>query len=173
MHFRSRRFRFRKLQLVQAAIRAQLLHQLLVRTNVCNGPILQYHDAIGAPYRGKPMSNHDHGAARRRLATLERQVAPGDPLPAELAALRWLVAEYGVQLFAQEQKTAVPVSAKRLATAFTAAGASLLNSSNLITKVYFPRLIIPTSAVIASVLELIISGGRGSNNYLPGGVGNY
>jgi lipopolysaccharide transport system permease protein len=45
------------------------------------------------------------------------------------------------------------------ASAFTEAANSLIENEKMITKVYFPRLIIPTSAVIASVLELIISGG--------------
>ena len=44
------------------------------------------------------------------------------------------------------------------ASAFTEAANSLIENEKMITKVYFPRLIIPTSAVIASILELIISG---------------
>ncbi len=45
------------------------------------------------------------------------------------------------------------------ASAFTEAANSLIENEKMITKVYFPRLIIPTSAVIASILELVISGG--------------
>ncbi|WP_426702320.1 ATP-dependent RNA helicase HrpA [Rhodanobacter sp. Col0626] len=40
--------------------------------------------------------------------------------PAELAKLRWLIEEWRVSLFAQELKTAEPVSAKRLAKALAA-----------------------------------------------------
>jgi ATP-dependent helicase HrpA len=40
--------------------------------------------------------------------------------PAELAELRWLIEEWRVSLFAQELKTAEPVSAKRLAKALSA-----------------------------------------------------
>ena len=42
--------------------------------------------------------------------------------------------------------------------AFTEAGSSLINDSNLISKVYFPRLVIPTSAVIVSFVDFLISG---------------
>ncbi|HAJ58527.1 MAG TPA: phosphate ABC transporter permease, partial [Cyanobacteria bacterium UBA8543] len=35
---------------------------------------------------------------------------------------------------------------------------SLINDSNLISKVYFPRLIVPTSAVIVSFVDFLISG---------------
>jgi lipopolysaccharide transport system permease protein len=43
-----------------------------------------------------------------------------------------------------------------VSTAFAASGASLLNSSNLITKVYFPRLIIPWAPVCAGGVDLAI-----------------
>jgi ATP-dependent helicase HrpA len=39
-------------------------------------------------------------------------------LPADVAELRWLVEEFRISLFAQELKTAVPVSTQRLARAF-------------------------------------------------------
>lgn len=39
----------------------------------------------------------------------------------------------------------------------TAGGNSVVNSSNLITKVYFPRLIVPTAAVGASLVDFAIS----------------
>jgi ATP-dependent helicase HrpA len=64
-------------------------------------------------------------AARRRRAALERAAAAEGRAAGTRAALRWLVEEYGVQLFAQELRTAVPVSAKRLAAAFDAADAEL------------------------------------------------
>ncbi|MGA8261110.1 MAG: ATP-dependent RNA helicase HrpA [Arenicellales bacterium] len=40
--------------------------------------------------------------------------APPDPVPAPLSDFRWLLEEYRISLFAQELKTAQPVSAKRL-----------------------------------------------------------
>lgn len=43
--------------------------------------------------------------------------------------------------------------------AVTNSGNSLVGSSNLITKVYFPRLIIPTASVAAGLLDLAISFG--------------
>jgi ATP-dependent helicase HrpA len=46
----------------------------------------------------------------------------GGAAPAALAELRWLIEEWRVSLFAQELKTAEPVSAKRLARALEAVG---------------------------------------------------
>jgi len=43
------------------------------------------------------------------------------------------------------------------ATAFSEAGNSLIANTNLISKVYFPRLIIPSSAVIVSFIDFLIS----------------
>lgn len=43
-------------------------------------------------------------------------------------------------------------------SAFTEAGNSLITNSNLISKVYFPRLVVPTSAVIVSFADFLISG---------------
>jgi homopolymeric O-antigen transport system permease protein len=40
----------------------------------------------------------------------------------------------------------------------TESSSSLINNSNLISKVYFPRLVIPTSSVIVSFVDFIISG---------------
>lgn len=42
--------------------------------------------------------------------------------------------------------------------AFTEAGNSLIGNANLISKVYFPRLIIPVSAVMVSFIDFLISG---------------
>jgi lipopolysaccharide transport system permease protein len=42
-------------------------------------------------------------------------------------------------------------------SAFTEAGNSLIANANMISKVYFPRLIIPTSAVIVSFVDFLIS----------------
>jgi|SRR5882724_3974089 len=42
--------------------------------------------------------------------------------------------------------------------AFTEAGSSLINNANMIAKVYFPRLVVPASAVIVSFVDFLISG---------------
>ena len=42
--------------------------------------------------------------------------------------------------------------------AFTEAGNSLISNANLISKVYFPRLVVPASAVIVSFSDFLISG---------------
>jgi lipopolysaccharide transport system permease protein len=42
--------------------------------------------------------------------------------------------------------------------AFTEAGNSLISNANMISKVYFPRLVIPVSAVIVSFVDFLISG---------------
>lgn len=44
------------------------------------------------------------------------------------------------------------------ANAFTEAGNSLITNSNMISKVYFPRLVVPASAVIVSFIDFLISG---------------
>jgi lipopolysaccharide transport system permease protein len=43
-------------------------------------------------------------------------------------------------------------------SAFTEAGNSLIGNAGMISKVYFPRLVIPTSAVIVSFVDFLISG---------------
>ena len=43
------------------------------------------------------------------------------------------------------------------ANAVTASGNSLVGNANLITKVYFPRLVIPASASIAGLLDFFIA----------------
>jgi lipopolysaccharide transport system permease protein len=42
--------------------------------------------------------------------------------------------------------------------AFTEAGNSLITNANMISKVYFPRLVVPISAVIVSFVDFLISG---------------
>lgn len=42
-------------------------------------------------------------------------------------------------------------------TAFSEAGGSLIANSNMISKIYFPRLVIPLSAVIVSFVDFLIS----------------
>jgi ATP-dependent helicase HrpA len=66
-----------------------------------------------------------HAAWRRHAALAARADAADRGRPAELEQLRWLLDEYCVQLFAQDLKTSVPVSAKRIAQAFEAAEAAL------------------------------------------------
>ena len=44
------------------------------------------------------------------------------------------------------------------ANSLSECSSSLINNSNLISKVYFPRLIIPTSAVVVSFVDFLISG---------------
>ncbi len=44
------------------------------------------------------------------------------------------------------------------ATALSESGNSLVNNSNLISKVYFPRLVVPASSVITSFVDFLISG---------------
>jgi lipopolysaccharide transport system permease protein len=43
------------------------------------------------------------------------------------------------------------------ATAFAEAGNSMIGNANMISKVYFPRLVVPTSAVIVSFVDFLIS----------------
>lgn len=43
------------------------------------------------------------------------------------------------------------------ANAFAEAGNSLITNANMISKVYFPRLVVPTSAVIVSFVDFLIS----------------
>lgn len=45
-----------------------------------------------------------------------------------------------------------------VANALTESSNSLIENSNLISKVYFPRLVIPTSAVIVSFVDFLLSG---------------
>ena len=45
-----------------------------------------------------------------------------------------------------------------VSTAFSEAGNSLIGNANMISKVYFPRLVIPTSAVIVCFVDFLISG---------------
>jgi lipopolysaccharide transport system permease protein len=42
-------------------------------------------------------------------------------------------------------------------TAFTEAGSSLITNANMISKIYFPRLIIPFSAVVVSFVDFLVS----------------
>lgn len=44
-----------------------------------------------------------------------------------------------------------------LATSLTGASGSLIGNSNLISKVYFPRLIVPTSAVVVAFVDFLVS----------------
>ncbi|TWJ19375.1 ABC transporter permease [Geobacter argillaceus] len=44
-----------------------------------------------------------------------------------------------------------------IATAFTEVGMSLTGNANLISKVYFPRMIIPASAILVSLVDLLLA----------------
>jgi lipopolysaccharide transport system permease protein len=44
------------------------------------------------------------------------------------------------------------------ASAFAEAGNSVVGNANMVSKVYFPRLVIPASAVIASLADFLVSG---------------
>ena len=44
------------------------------------------------------------------------------------------------------------------ANAFAEAGSSLISNANMISKVYFPRLVIPASAVIVGLVDFLLSG---------------
>jgi len=55
--------------------------------------------------------------ARARRRAIEARW-PREEWSSELLALRWWVEEYGIQLYAQEMKTQLPVSPKRLEAAF-------------------------------------------------------
>src|SRR6185436_4926894 len=43
------------------------------------------------------------------------------------------------------------------ATAMAEASASLIGNANLITKVYFPRIIVPVSSVITSLVDFLVT----------------
>ncbi len=83
----------------------------------------------GAKLRGMQgataVAQHDYRLSRRRYAMLNGKLPRGEEAPAEFVQLRWRLVEYGVQLFAQELGTAVPVSAKRVAATFQLAEARL------------------------------------------------
>ena len=44
-----------------------------------------------------------------------------------------------------------------LSSAFSESAGSLITNSNLLTKVYFPRLIVPASSIIVSLIDFLIS----------------
>lgn len=46
-----------------------------------------------------------------------------------------------------------------ISTALSESGNSLVTNSNLVSKVYFPRLVVPASSVITSFVDFLISGG--------------
>src|ERR1700730_2218220 len=60
-------------------------------------------------------------------------------------------------------------------TALSESGNSLVNNSNLISKIYFPRVIVPSSSVISSFVDFLISAGLLGllmiyYHYLPSGT---
>ncbi len=42
-------------------------HQFFVGADVGDGAILDHHDAVGAAHRGKPVRDHEHGAAAHQI----------------------------------------------------------------------------------------------------------
>ena len=67
----------------------------------------------------------DYHQLRRRYRALVTRIDAGDRVPPAVVDLRWWLEEYGVQLFAQDLRTSVPVSAKRLEGAFATAEVAL------------------------------------------------
>src|SRR6185437_6666640 len=57
-----------ELQVVQAAISAQVAHQILVGANIGDNPIFQHHDAVGMAHGGKAVSDDNNGAAAHQVA---------------------------------------------------------------------------------------------------------
>ena len=80
---------------------------------------------LGEPRRTVAEAQWQYLEARRRYAALVARLEPGEPRAAAIGELRWLLEEYAVQLFAQDLKTLVPVSAKRIGQSFTAVEAAL------------------------------------------------
>ena len=80
---------------------------------------------LSEPRRTVAEAQWQYLEARRRYAALAARLEPGEPRPAAVRELRWLLEEYAVQLFAQDLRTLVPVSAKRIGEAFAAAEAAL------------------------------------------------
>jgi ATP-dependent helicase HrpA len=80
---------------------------------------------LGEPRRTVAEAQWQYREARRRQAAALARLEPGEARPAALTDLRWLIQEYGVQLFAQELRTQLPVSAKRIEQAFAAAETAL------------------------------------------------
>jgi len=70
-------------------------------------------------------AQYEYLQARQRYAAAAAKAQAAGADPALLAEWRWLLEEYAVQLFAQDLRTRVPVSAKRLATVEAAAVAAL------------------------------------------------
>lgn len=74
-------------------------------------------DKLTDPRPNAVEAQHRLREARVRLRAIEARW-PKDEWPTALSDLRWWVEEYAIQLYAQELKTQVPVSAKRLEAAF-------------------------------------------------------
>ena len=70
-------------------------------------------------------AQREYLACRQRFAALAGRVPAGEAWPPALTELRWLLEEYAVQLFAQDLRTQVPVSPKRIAAAEAAALAAI------------------------------------------------
>jgi ATP-dependent helicase HrpA len=77
--------------------------------------------ARGAAGQGQYEFREWRATARTLLAQASRR----SDIPPEVERLRWMVEEFGVSLFAQELRTSLPVSAKRLTRQLEAARAAL------------------------------------------------
>jgi len=82
-----------------------------------------------------------------------------------LASMALFTLLFGVLLDAPSGEMPYPIFAyagllpwSYFSAALSRSSSSVVNSANLITKVYFPRLIIPLSAVLSSLLDLAVSG---------------
>src|SRR5579884_825820 len=63
----AREIEIDKLQIIQPAIGAEPLHQVLVRARVSDGAIFEDDNAIGAAHGGKAMGDHEHGPAGHQV----------------------------------------------------------------------------------------------------------
>src|SRR5215467_5525235 len=70
-HF-ARSFDVHELQIVQASIGPEFLHQLLVRPFIRDGTVLKDNDSIGATDRRKPVCDNKHGSSSHKI--LERRL---------------------------------------------------------------------------------------------------
>src|SRR5579863_5237690 len=63
----ARRFEIDELEIVEAAIGAQLLHQFLMSPYIGDGSVLDHYDAVGAAHGGEAMRDHDDGASSHQI----------------------------------------------------------------------------------------------------------
>src|SRR5690348_6687020 len=56
-----------ELKVVEAAVGAQVAHEVLVGADVGDNPILQYHDTVGVAHGGEAVGDDDNGAAAHQV----------------------------------------------------------------------------------------------------------